>query len=124
MSKVLVVDDSKLVLMHAEAALSGHDIEVVTLNTSDAPLSIGVTTMNENPDLVLLDVNMPALSGDQIVELLKRRSGAKVILHSSLKSDELARLVEESGADGYIEKTHDQKELLTQVRHWLEETLA
>jgi DNA-binding response OmpR family regulator len=58
----------------------------------------------------LLDVMMPALSGGELGQLLKRShttNQTAVILHSSLSAEELKPVLQRTGAVGVIAKTHD-----------------
>lgn len=117
--KVLIVDDSATTREAVRLILEDEGFDVI------APDSVfGVTTlvMSERPDLILMDVNMPALEGNRIVELLRSRrwgQDAVVLLHSSLPEAELQQLTEDCGADGYLKKTLDPELLPRQVRDWL-----
>ena len=60
------------------------------------------------PDLVLLDLRMPSLSGEVILERLRAdppASPIRILLYSSSDPEHLERLCEEHGADGYVTKT-------------------
>lgn len=71
-------------------------------------------------DVVLLDVNMPALTGPQILELLRNEElGSKILLFSSSDEDELALLALNSGAAGYVTKSAPKSELLAKVSELL-----
>lgn len=117
--KVLIVDDSATTREAVRLILEDEGFQVL------CPESVfGVTTlvMSERPDIILMDVNMPALEGNRIVELLRsRRWGqeAVVLLHSSLPEGELQRLTRACGADGYLKKTLDPELLPQQIRGWL-----
>jgi two-component system, OmpR family, response regulator len=57
------------------------------------------------PDLVLLDINMPGLSGDKLLELIRPHcdaAGAPIVFHSSNDEDSLRELVQTHGVRGYI----------------------
>jgi len=108
--KILVVDDEPTHLFCAKEILEAEGYEVVL-----HPRAFGATekVMTENPDLVLLDVNMPALSGETLVMLLRGRkqtSGARVLLYSSNEEDALRRsaLRLGLGADGFVAKGDPQ----------------
>jgi CheY-like chemotaxis protein len=110
--RVLVVDDDPISLRLAEAALArlGHH----TLARSAA---LGTTAMilRERPDVIVLDVSMPALPGDQLAALLRREAPLRdayrpiVILHSGTDEAELVELARRSGADGAIPKSADPR---------------
>jgi DNA-binding response OmpR family regulator len=74
------------------------------------------------PDIILIDVMMPMLSGDQKVKLLKQRESSRnipILLISSKSDSELAELVKTSGADGYLRKPFDAVTLVREVRRAL-----
>jgi CheY-like chemotaxis protein len=78
--------------------------------------------MNERrPDLVLLDVNMPALSGDKVaaIVLKYRRYRCPVVFLSDRPSVELAALTASCGANGHINKTDDLDALANAVERYL-----
>jgi len=113
--KILVIDDSKMALDWARQILSPQGFEVIT---SDTALGTHAAVMSKQPDLVLLDVGMPGLSGDILCKLLKENPRTKdklVILYSSLPEDELKELAKQSNADGYIKKTEDTGKLVEQI---------
>lgn len=81
-----------------------------------------ITQINEfAPDIILLDVMMPALSGDKIVKILKEgiRSNPVIILLSNKSEDELRKLKEECGADDYLPKIVGITPLLRKVNESL-----
>jgi len=67
------------------------------------------------PDIVLLDINMPALTGLDLAQLLKKRRATKdiaIILYSSLDSTELQTKLRAAGAVGAIQKSADARRFL------------
>jgi len=89
-SKILVIDDSELALEWVRSGLQPMGIEVLTSNT---PFGTHKAVLRNQPDLVLLDVGMPGLSGDNLCKILKNNPNTKdivVILYSSLPEGELA----------------------------------
>jgi CheY-like chemotaxis protein len=105
--KVLVVDDDPVALETSKAVLEGLGHEVVVREHA-----LGTTSaiLDERPDVVLVDVEMPALPGDELIRVVRRRGAALgletvFILYSGRNLGELERLVEETGAVGAIEKT-------------------
>ncbi len=118
--RIIVIDDSKLVLAVASDALEAAGYEVITTDSGiDANRFIYGTP---RPDLILIDVMMPLLNGDRKVRLLKQREASSqipIVLMSTKSRDELAELARESGADAFIQKPFDGKSLLRQVRELL-----
>jgi DNA-binding response OmpR family regulator len=103
--KVLVIDDDPIVLEVVRERLSSAGHEVVT---REEALGTTQVVRDEQPDLVLLDVMMPALNGERIAELLRGHKATQhvgIILHSSKSELELLALIQQTGALGAIAKT-------------------
>ena len=66
-AKVLIVDDSPIIRELAQHVLQEDGYEVIGL---DSPTGFSRALVQEKPDIVLMDVSMPALSGDKLVEIL------------------------------------------------------
>ncbi len=114
---VLVVDDSAVCRQTLRYVLEGQGYRVVELAS---PFGFALTLNRERPDLVLLDVDMPAISGDQLVVIASKHKlhRCPILLHSSCEPEKLARLVRQSGASGYLLKDGDVATLLdTVARH-------
>ncbi|MFT3926822.1 MAG: response regulator [Myxococcales bacterium] len=108
--KVMVVDDDPTVLNGVAAFLEAAGYEVVARAEA---LGTMVAISRENPDIVVMDVEMPGLSGDAISALLARRKHPLcVIFHSSRPRSELERMARETSARGAIPKG-DLREFLT-----------
>ena len=115
--KVLVVDDDPLVLRILKDKLSEEGYLVTT--TSSA---FGATQLVEeqSPDVVIIDVVLPALPGTRIAALIRERmKKVKVLLYSSKEEAELKGIAKDCGADGFLAKTADYDALLSQVRSLL-----
>lgn len=118
-TKIVLVDDSLVALEWAREALAPLGFEVITYNAS---LGIQAFVRKNQPRLVLLDVNMPALNGDLVCRMLKESPQTKdvlVALYSSMPENELRQLATKSGADGYIIKSNDANALSQQLERLL-----
>lgn len=119
-AKILIVDDSELVLEIYNNVLDEAGFEVITRNTPFGTSSIIAT---EKPNLVLIDIFMPALSGDKLVEIVRRDDkdikNTKVLLFSDRPLDELKSISASCGANGFIRKTGNHKELIQNIRTWI-----
>jgi DNA-binding response OmpR family regulator len=112
--KVFIIDDDENALNMARRVLEKADYEVATTTRV-----IGTTSAINSfePDIILLDVMMPALSGERMVELLQKglRKKPRIILFSNKSEDELVKLTRESGADDHIAKISGPSSILRKV---------
>lgn len=104
--RVLVVDDSEMVATLLQSELSARGFEVHVADSAEKATRI-ILKKQTRPDLVLLDVRMPNVNGEQLCRFIKGNtlfSGIKVLLCSGESPDELRRICREAGADGYVTK--------------------
>jgi DNA-binding NarL/FixJ family response regulator len=116
MIRVLVADDHPIVRGGIVALLeAATDIEVVgqASNGTDA-----VTLALElEPDIVLMDLRMPGLDGDEATAQIRARStGIRVIILTTYESDASILTAIEAGASGYLLKAAPQEEILEGIR--------
>ena len=103
MPTVLIVDDAELFRQALKAAFSQEGFDVVAV-AGDAMSAVDLTRKH-HPDLVLLDVLMPGMSGLEIVETMIRVSqGTKVVLLTSSESSEDLMAGVKAGVSGYVTK--------------------
>ena len=111
--RVLVVDDDPVVLAIVSELLSetGYRVDI-----RDQALGTAQWVVKQQPDFVLLDVKMPALSGGELSQLIRKQamSHVDVILHSSMEADDLNSLALSAGALGAIKKTPNTKLFLAE----------
>jgi DNA-binding response OmpR family regulator len=111
---VLIVDDSKAVRQYVEELLVKEGYCVAT-----APNGItGLECINRNsPDVILLDVEMPGMSGIDVLDVLNAEQQlASIILFTTQSSLETRVKGLNMGADDYIAKPFEENELLARVR--------
>jgi two-component system chemotaxis response regulator CheY len=108
--KVLVVDDSTAArLLIAEAVEESgrrHGRTILVTEAADAFEALRLLP-REKFDLVLTDVNMPTLSGLELIRLIRSRPeqrGLPIVAISTEREAEDARRAKEAGADGYLGK--------------------
>jgi CheY-like chemotaxis protein len=109
---VLIVDDDPIVLEIARERLAAAGYEV---HVREEALGTSQWVSTHHPDFVLLDINMPALSGTELAHLIRRRESTKttaIILHSSMPEAELQALARTTGAIGVVHKTADDEQFL------------
>jgi CheY-like chemotaxis protein len=116
--KIMIVDDSEIVREMVKMMLEEGGYDVVTV---DSPFGFNSAMKLHRPDLVLVDVAMPALKGDKLVEIARRNElhSCPIVLFSDRPEGELQRLTRASGASGYICKTNDSTLLLKSIAKFL-----
>jgi CheY-like chemotaxis protein len=116
--KILLVDDSEISREMIRFILENRGWEVVTLS---APFLFATTLTKEKPDLALIEVNLAALSGDQLVRLnrMSGRAPCPLVLHSDRPLDELRELARASGADGFIPRSGSGDQLIMNLEYFL-----
>lgn len=118
---VLVVDDNLQNLELLSAYLEDLDCQVVTARDGMEAMQ-RVTDLGEGPDLILLDVMMPRMSGYQVCQKLRadaRWRDIPVVMVTALNEvGDIERSVD-VGADDFLTKPVNKLELLTRVRSLL-----
>jgi CheY-like chemotaxis protein len=120
---IVVVDDCAVTLASTAETLERAGYRVLT---RDRPAGCVAMMLQEKPDLVLLDVCMPTVSGDTLVKLFSKaspNSGTIILLYSALDEPLLKSKAKGSGAHGYVMKTNDGSALLRAVRRYLRPSL-
>ncbi len=117
--RVLIIDDDELHLYTTKELIQSEYIEVNTHKNWP-----GATNRIKDfqPDLVLLDINMPGLSGDKLAEVIKPYcdlAQTSIVFHSSNDEDSLRELVKTHNVSGYICKG-DIKDLRSKVNQYLD----
>ena len=115
--RVLVVDDDALQLSFLERSLRLEGFDVTTMSQA---IGVSVMVRKFRPDIVLFDVNIPALSGDRLLEVVRRHAPAstKLVLYSACDESHLRHLAREVEADGYITKSVAGTELAQAIRRF------
>jgi len=114
--RILVVDDSEIVLDMARQALEEGDFEVVTA-TSAMEANEYIFCENK-PALIIMDVMLPMLDREQKAKMLKENELTReipILLLSSKPENELRWLVQESGADGFLRKPFTKRLMVAKV---------
>jgi DNA-binding NarL/FixJ family response regulator len=113
MAKILIVDDSEIVRGVVAMVLGDRGHEVVEVAR---PAELLRAIDREHPALVLLDVTLPGMPGERLIELARTAtSKCKVVVYSERAEAELARVTAACGAAGYVRKTGDTAGLVGHV---------
>lgn len=112
MERVLVVDDEEAIVEVLEINLKRGGYEVITAKTGqDAIAKAKAHTI----DLVLLDIGLPDLEGNQVADEIRKVTDVPIIFVTA-RSDDIDRIVGlERGADDYIVKPFNPREVVARV---------
>jgi len=119
--RILVVEDEEGIVKLVKMYLEHHRYEVVIANDGQEGLEKAKT---EKPDLIVLDLMLPKISGYKVCGLLKkdtRYAKTPVILFTAKAQEEDVKLGQEVGADAYIIKPFEPETLLAKIKELLKE---
>jgi DNA-binding response OmpR family regulator len=120
MAKVLIVDDEPHLRLLYETELRRAGFDTMTASNAAQGLEF-VDTMQ--PDLVILDIRMAGMDGIEALQrILERNNSIPVVLNTAFSSYRDNYLT--WAADAYVTKSSDVTELVSTVKHLLEERLA
>jgi DNA-binding response OmpR family regulator len=117
--KILLVDDEPFILSCTAQLLRGAGYDV---HTCEQWAGVAAVVRAEEPDLILMDYNMPSLKGDDLCMILKRnvmQDNLRIIIFSSEPESDLVQITRRCGADGYIKKNLPGHLLLARVEEAL-----
>lgn len=111
--KILIVEDEALIADSIEYALRKEGFQVITARDGVQGL---VMAREEHPDLVILDIMLPGMSGFDICRAIRVESSMPIIMLTA-KTEEIDRVVGlELGADDYIIKPFSMREVIARVK--------
>jgi two-component system, OmpR family, KDP operon response regulator KdpE len=112
-SRILVVDDEPQMRRVLRSTLSALGFVVADAESGEAAME---RVRAEKFDLILLDINLPGLSGLEICRAIRSRSDVSIIMLTvrDRSLDKIEAL--DAGADGYVTKPFDVNELLARIR--------
>ena len=114
MNKILIIEDDPAILLGLEELFKTENYNVITSEDGVEGLQIAISQW---PDLILLDINLPSLSGFDICRKLREQKYFNPIIMLTSRSEQLDKIVGlEAGADDYIIKPFDTREVLARVR--------
>jgi DNA-binding response OmpR family regulator len=111
--RILLVDDERAIVESLRYALEQEGYDVLEAGEGGEALDMA---RRESPDLVLLDIMLPGMSGFEICRILRRESTVPILMLTA-RGDEPDRVVGlDLGADDYITKPFSLREVLARVR--------
>ncbi len=117
--RILVVDDDPQIRRVMRVTLTGQGYEVDDARTGDAAFD---KLREERFDLVLLDMNLPGMSGLEVCHEIRSQSDVAIIMLTVRDSEEDKVAALDAGADDYVTKPYNAPELLARIRAALRRT--
>lgn len=112
-NKILVVDDEKRIVEIVKAYLEREGDKVISAYDGKSAIELA---RKEHPDLIVLDLMLPEVSGWDVCRTLRKESDIPIIMLTA-RDDTTDKIVGlELGADDYVTKPFDPKELVSRVR--------
>ena len=120
MKKILVIDDSKLILYALKRLLENADKELEIHEADSGKKALDFLDKNK-PDLIVLDLMMPGMSGNELFRRIKDDNKTKDIpvLILTADTDALKWEKELKKCDKFMIKPFDNDELVTEIRKLL-----
>lgn len=113
MKTVLIVDDEPGIVLALSDELEMEGFRVISALDGEE----GMAALAKRPDLVILDVMMPKLSGLEFVKRLRRQGDGVPVLMLTAKGEEVDKLLGlELGADDYVTKPFSLREVVARVK--------
>ncbi len=111
--KILVVDDERLFVDSVKYGLQKEGYKIVTAYDGDQAIEL---SQQENPDLILLDIQLPKKDGWAVCRAIRASSRVPIIMLTARGEEADKVLGLELGADDYLVKPFSMRELLARVR--------
>lgn len=117
MKKILIIEDDRNLLNELKEFLQNKGYEVLSVENF---LKATEFVLDKSPDLVILDINLPGISGFDICRDIKEKSNIPVLMLTSRVGieDEIKGL--EIGADEYLAKPVDTRRLILRMEKLLD----
>ena len=116
--KILIIDDSKMILNDLSKKLEEAGYETIT---SEKTLGASQIVLDKEPDLIILDIKVPSLSGTELLKVFDSIPKLPpILIFSELDNAELEQICKETKATSYLQKS-DKEKLLAKVSELLKD---
>jgi two-component system KDP operon response regulator KdpE len=112
-ARILVVDDEIEIMRALQRSLAAHGYEVFTASNGEDGLE---AILQHRPDLILLDLGLPGMSGLEVCKHVRSQSSLPIIVLSVKDTERDKVLALDLGADDYVSKPFSMNEVLARVR--------
>jgi len=119
--RILVVDDEEQIRRALKSILTARKYDVILATNGDEAIDLAI---DKPPDLVILDMAMPGLSGTEVCRELRNWYEGPILMLSVISSDAEKVAALDIGADDYITKPFSTSELLARIRALLRRSAA
>ncbi len=112
MKKLMIIEDSQIIIEELKSLLTRYGYEVITSENFE---NIIEDIKNENPDLILLDINLPVYDGFYICREVRKNLNIPIIIVTSRDSDIDELMSMNLGADDFVTKPYNTQILLARI---------
>src|SRR2546423_11824465 len=112
-ARILVVDDEIEILRALQRSLAAHGFEVFTASNGEDALE---AINHYRPDLMLLDLGLPGISGLEVTKRVRKQSNLPIIVLSVKDAERDKVIALDLGADDYVPKPFGIDEVLARIR--------
>lgn len=112
MKKILIIEDDVSISNELKDLLDSSGYKGVILKDFENSFE---EVKNENPDLILLDINIPSLNGEMLLQKIRKESNVPIIMVTSKNTEADEVLSMSFGADDYITKPYNPTILLLRI---------
>ena len=118
---IMVVDDEQTIRTLLKRILESEGYEVILAADGNSALTM---LEKREPDLVILDINMPGLNGFQVLERIRQHSNVPVIMLTGIGEATALGNALSLGADDFVKKPFNVRELLARIKTKLRRSQA
>jgi two-component system KDP operon response regulator KdpE len=112
-TKVLVIDDEPALCRALRVNLTARDYDVTVAGDGTTGLA---TIARERPDVVILDLGLPDMDGEEVIRGVRGWSATPIIVLSAREQEHAKVAALDAGADDYVTKPFGMDELLARLR--------
>ena len=114
MKKILIVEDDPAIIIGLEDYLAAQNFIIIKAMDGTSGYELA---LQAKPDLILLDLNLPSMDGIQVCRMLREKGFKNPIIILTSRGEKVDKIVGlEIGADDYVTKPFDTRELLARIR--------
>ena len=119
--RILIADDHEVMRRGLRGLIESHQEWAVCGEAVEGDEAVR-KSMELNPDLVIMDINMPGLSGiDAAVKIKKENTSTRILFFTVHDSDQVLQEIVDVGAQGYVAKSRAGQDLVEAVRSVLDD---